>query len=307
MTDDTGRSDDDEDCEDDSEEEDPEHGSREAAAPGLAVTALVGGIAGAVSFVAVNPGVAALVGVFAPFTSLLIQKTLNNILSDKQHKIEKMLKTAADTADLPPEELAKRADASEESRFLTDRAIQASADTIWPESVRAIGRAYATGLLANDKPSLNIRLRVLGIMKDLDELHVGLLGLLVRSVPQQRPGGPTAVPYVGSSYVNTHGGDGPGIPKAWSAGPRKWTIREITATMPHIQPVLSSLLGELRGKGLAQDNDTAPDAIKRFTESLSLGQAPAIRPYEPSWSPTELGEKALAFYAEAGADRIQES
>ena len=91
--------------------------------------------------------------------------------------------------------------------------------------------------------------------------------------------------------------------------------------MPEIEQVLPSLLGELRESGLAQENDTAPDTAKRLADDLTkqvnrqpgqmdygrrmkpitLQQPAPMQASEPSWSPTLLREKILAFYAEAGA------
>ena len=179
-----------------------------------------------------------------------------------------MLETAAETAGLSQEQLADRAGETEETRFLTDKAIQAAADTIWPEGVRAIGRAYAAGLLAKDKPVLDIRLRVLGIMKDLDELHVRLLELLVRYEPDIK----------NNSMLPSRSAFPPTWTRIWeeiariiprSGRSAAGSGRPMIAARPEIEPVLPSLLGELRERGLAQENDTAPEAVKRLTEDLA--------------------------------------
>jgi hypothetical protein len=317
MTDDAGGADDGEEHED---------GPVEAAAPGLAVTALVGGIGAAGGYYAGGPGGAALGTAAAPYLAVFFQKTVNALWADRTRRAEKMMQTAAETVGLPPEKFAERAGESEQTRLLTEKAIQSAADTIWPEGVRAIGRALAAGLLAKDKPVMDIRQRVLGVMKDLDELHVSLLELLVRYEPEARHDGLLAIPHRIPSYVNTFlGGDRPDNPKVWSAGRRTWTTWQICAVRPQLQPVLTSLLGELRESGLVQENDTAPDAMKQLSDDLTkqvnrqagqmqrgqqmkpitLQQA-SIRLTEPTWSPTELGEKILAFYAEAGTEDSQD-
>jgi hypothetical protein len=313
MTDDVAGADDDEEYED---------GPEEPAAPGLAVTALAGGIGAAAGYYAGGPGGAALGTAATPYLAVFFQKTVHALWTDRTRRAEKMMETAVKTAGLPPEQFAERAGESEQTRFLTEKAIQAAADTIWPDGVRAIGRALAAGLLAKDKPEMDIRQRVLGVMKDLDELHVSLLELLVRYEPEARHDGLLAIPHRFPSYVNTFlGGDRPDNPKVWSAGRRTWTTRQICVVRPQLQPVLTSLLGELRESGLAQGNDTAPDAIKQLSDNLTKQvnrqagqmqrgpqmkpitlQQPTIRLTEPTWSPTELGEKILAFYAEAGTD-----
>lgn len=297
----------------------------EAVAPGLAVTALAGGITGAAGYVAGGPGGAALASAATPFLAVLLQKTVNAFWSDRSRRAETMLETAAETAGLSQEQFTERAGESEQTRFLTEKALQAAADTIWPEGIRAIGRAYAAGLLAKDKPVMDVRQRVLGIMKDLDELHVSLLELLVRHEPYIEQNGVRAIPHRIPSYMNTYGGgDRPGNPKFWSIGRRKWTTRLICAVRPDLQSVLPSLLGELRESGLAQENEIVPDAIKRLSDDLMKQvnrqagqmqrskqnkpitlQQSTIRLPEPTWSPTELGEKILGFYAEAGAEDSQ--
>jgi hypothetical protein len=311
MTDDAAWADDGEEYED---------GPEEAAAPGLAVTALADGIGAAAGYYAGGPGGAALGTAATPYLALFFHKTVNALWTDRTRRAEKMMETAAETAGLPPEQFAERAGESEQTRFLTEKAIQAAADTIWPDGVRAIGRALAAGLLAKDKPVMDIRQRVLGVMKDLDELHVSLLQLLVRYEPEARHDGLLAIPHRIPSYVNTFlGGDRPDNPKVWSVGRRTWTTRQICVLRPQFQPVLTSLLGELRESGLAQENDTAPDAIKQLSDDLTKQvnrqagqmkpitlQQSTIRLTEPTWSPTELGEKILAFYAEAGTDDSQD-
>lgn len=318
MTDSAAPADDAEDYEDD-----PEEDGNGTVLLDLAVGTLAGA-ATAVADYAVGGVDGALVSNTAtPFLAAVFKKAVGPFWEDRERRAEKMLEAAAEAAGLTQEQLADRAAAWEESRFLTNKAVQAAAETIWPEGIRAIGRAYAAGLLAQDKPVLDIRLRVLGIMQDLDEMHVRLLDLLVRYEPDAKQQKLVAVPHRIPSYVNRYlGGDRPDNPKDWSVGRRKWTARRIIAVVPDLGQVLPSLLGDWRESGLIQENDTAPDTAKRLADDLTkqvnrqagqmdngrrmrpitLQQPAAMIAAEPSWSPTELGEKILAFYAEAGAD-----
>jgi hypothetical protein len=306
--------------------EDYEDDPQEAAVPGLAVTALAGATGAAAAYYAGGPGGAAVFTAATPFMAMGFQKIVNAIWHDKSRRADTMLETAAETAGLTLEQFEDRAGESEQTRYLTEKAVQAAGDTIWPEGVRAIGRAYAAGLLAKEKPVLDIRLRLLAIMQGLDELHVRLLDLLVRHQPDVDNHEYVAVPHRIPSYVNRFGGgDRADNPKDWSVGLRKWTTRQISAVMPETVQVLDSLLGELRVSGLAQENDTAPETAKRFTEDLTKQvnrqagrtqtarrvmpiqvQGNRIRLPDPTWSPTELGETILGFYVEAGADDSQD-
>lgn len=309
-------------------EDAPEKDDRGEALLDLAVGTLAGAVTGVVGYAVGGPGGALVSNSASPYLAAVFKKLVGPFWEDRSRRAEKMLETAAETAGLTQEQLADRAAESEESRFLTNKAVQAAADTFWPEGIRAIGRAYAAGLLAKDKPVLDIRLRVLGIMEDLDEMHVSLLELLVKHEPEPKYGeGWVAVPQSIPSYVDMYGGgERPDNPKVWSAGRRKWTTIQISAVRPHLQLVLGSLLGELQQSGLIQENDTAPGTAKRLVDDLTkqvnrqagqmdrgrrmkpvtLQQPAPIRAATPSWSPTELGEKILVFYAEAGAEDSQD-
>jgi hypothetical protein len=296
-----------------------------AVAPGLGVTALAGATAAVAGFAAGGPFGAAIGAAATPFLAVVFQKTADKIWSDRSRRADDMLEAAAGAAGLTPEQLADRAGESEQTRFLTDKAVQAAADTIWPAGVRAIGRAYAAGLLATDKPALDIRLRALGIMQDLDEMHVSLLELLVKYEPKWQWDGAEYVadPYLPASYADSDlVVESPDNPRRWIAGRRMWRTDTICQVMPEIEQVLPSLLGELRESGLARENDTAPEGIRHLDEKLreqvnvhafKVTVNRTVEPLrldetsrallEPTWSPTELGEKILAFYAEAGAGR----
>lgn len=289
----------------------------------LAMGTLAGAATGAVGY-AVGGADGAVIGSGAtPFVTAIFGKLAGPWWADRTRRAETMLETAADVAGLTREELADQAAESEESRFLTDKAMQAAADMIWPEGIRAIGRAYAAGLLAKDLPVLDLRLRVLSIMEDLDEMHVALLELLVGYQPDIRYGmNEQAMPHRFPSYGNMHWDQTrTNDLKVWSAGERIWTTQQIINEKPGLQQVLASLLGELRVSGLIQENDTAPAMVKRlgdelvekvnqqaermeggnFTPQVRIDQT-TLQAVEAGWSPTELGEKILGFYAEAGAD-----
>ena len=148
--------------------DDPDEDDRGEVLLDLAVGTLAGAVTGVVGYAVGGPGGAVVSNSASPYLAAVFKKLVGPFWEDRSRRAEKMLETAAEATGLTQEQLADRAAQSEESRFLTNKAVQAAADTFWPAGVRAIGRAYAAGLLAKDKPVLDIRLRVLSIMQDLD-------------------------------------------------------------------------------------------------------------------------------------------
>jgi hypothetical protein len=180
------------------------------------------------------------------------------------------MEAAGEVTGLGREQLADLAGQSERTRHLADVAVQAAADSFWPDTVRAIGRAFAAGLLATDEAQVDLRQHALEVMADLGRLHVNLLELLVKNEPDWTLEAIVAVPQRIPSYVDMYlGGERPDNPKVWSAGQRKWTVPQICAVRPQLQPVLLSLLGAPQQHGLAQQNDTSPDVLKQFGKDLA--------------------------------------
>jgi hypothetical protein len=156
----------------------------------------------------------------------------------------------------------------------------------------------------------------------MERPHVVLLDLLVRFEPDAVMGvGWKAVPHRVPSYQSRFiAGGGPLL---WTPGRRDWTAPQICGVRPQLRPVLTSLLGTLERHGLASLVDSGPAMAKQLAEDLAkqvnqqAGQMQrsggrvrpitlrpplVLRPTEPSWSPTELGEQVLAFYDAAAVD-----
>ena len=95
-------------------------------------------------------------------------------------------------------------------------------------------------------------------------------------------------------YVATGGG--------WMAGRRSWTARATIQHRPQLRPVLSSVVGTLVRHGLAEQTDRTPEAMQQLVTDLGMQVTPGARRIERSWTPTELGERVLGYYLEAGAN-----
>jgi hypothetical protein len=295
---------------------------------GRAGPKVVAGLAVAGAAIRLGPEAALALGAAGPLFESLAERAWEELRPDARRRAAQVLITAAEEAGCGDDrQLGKLIGASETSRLQTGLAMAAAERTAWPPKVRALGRVLAAGLIASDEAEVDVQQRALTAMTDMERLDVILLEMLVRYEPDWTHAGIRAVPHRVPSYQNTYlGGDRPDNPKIWTIGRRKWTARQICAARPQLRPVLTTLLGTLERHGLAAQNDTAPEVLKQLSENLlqqvnqQAGQMqrhqqtkpvtlqrPAIRDVEPSWSPTELGEKVLDYYRAAGEEEITDA
>jgi hypothetical protein len=262
---------------------------------------IVAGLAVAAAGIGLGPEAALALGAASPLFESLAERAWEELRPDARQRAARILSTAAEEAGCDDEQFGELIGASETSRLQTGLAMDAAQRTAWPPKVRALGRVLAAGLIASDEAEVDIQQQALVAMADLERLHVILLELLVKYEPDWTHEGIAATLHRVPSYQNLYlGGDRPDNPKMWSIGGRKWTARQICAARPQLRPVLTTLLGTLQRHGLAAENDSAPGVLKQL---ITL-QETTVRNVEPSWSPTELGEKILDYYRLAGEEEI---
>ncbi len=75
-------------------------------------------------------------------------------ITGRKQRVAGMLGSAAEASERDAEELADLVGKSEHSRLLT--ATASAAGSAWPPKVRALGRALAVGLIAEDNTQINI-------------------------------------------------------------------------------------------------------------------------------------------------------
>src|SRR5689334_8336742 len=123
-------------------------GPADEAEPGsLAIPALAG-VAGAAAGYRLGGMDGAVVAAGAvPYLTALFQNAAGELWADRTRRVEQTLQSAGQASGLPPDEFAALTVQSARTRFLTDAAIQAAADTFWPPGVCALGRALAAGLI----------------------------------------------------------------------------------------------------------------------------------------------------------------
>ncbi len=276
------------------------------------------GLAAAGAGIRLGPEAALALGAASPLFESLAERAWEELRPDARQRAAQVLSTAAQETGCDDEQLSELIGASEASRLQTGLAMAAAERTAWPPKVRALGRVLAAGLLASDEAEVDVQQQALVAMVDLERLHVILLELLVKYEPDWTQDGIVAILHRAPSYQNLYlGGDRPDNPKMWSIGCRKWTARQVCVVRPQLCPVLTTVLGTLQRHGLAAQNDTAPEVLKQLSDDLMQQvnrqagpitlERPTIRDVEPSWSPTELGEKVLDYYRLAGEEEITDA
>jgi hypothetical protein len=278
-------------------------GSDEAGSGSLVIPAIAGAAGAVVGYQLGGPGGAMIGGYSVPYLTRWFQMSARELLGDQAGRAEEMLGVAGEASGLGSDEFAERTSHSLRARFLTDAAIRAAADTLWPVGVRALGRALADGLIQADAAVVDIPKMVLPAMCEMCAPHVRLLDLLVmcrwdRLVTER---GALRV----DPTDNEHS---------------EWTVLEMKAALPSLEPVLGSVLATLERYGLIEQNDSTAEALAKFSEalrtesdrnnpaaSMGLGNIRQYSPVidstlaqqiapEPNWSPTALGEQVLGYY-----------
>jgi WhiB family transcriptional regulator, redox-sensing transcriptional regulator len=203
-----------------------------------------------------GPAGAAIGGAAVPYLTAMFQKSADELRSDRTRRAEEMLRAAGEAAGLPPDPLAERASRSPRTRFLTDAAIQAAADTFWPHGVRALGRALAAGLVLAEDAVIDIPKMVMPAMTEMTAPHVQLLDLMVMCR--------------WDSSVTRRGAERIDNPATAHLAHIKseWTAWEMKAALPSLEPVLGSVIGTLERRGLIERNDSTPGALTKFSEVI---------------------------------------
>jgi hypothetical protein len=247
-------------------------------------------------------------GAATPYLTVLISRARDEVFGDRRRRANTMLESAAEAADMTAEELAEAASRSEDARFLADAALKAATETVWPPGVRALGRALAAGLIADDDTIIDVPTMVLPAMTEMRSPHVQMLELLVMYRWQS---GPQRIDGHRSYLANI---------------PSEWTTQQIIQARPPIEPVFGAVTGTLDRYGLIRQNDQTGETLARYSEQLEKDfrranrsnqsnrpltkvnpprSIPEMRardiPPEQTWSPTPLGEQVLKYYDQAGS------
>jgi len=125
-----------------------------------------------------GPAGAALAMGLLPYGVDFFGNVLAEFGQDAQRRAGDMMTSAAEALGCEPTELADKVVESERARLLTTTATFGAAQTTWSPRVRALGRALADGLIAEDDAKIDLTDMALAAMTEMERPHVSLLELL---------------------------------------------------------------------------------------------------------------------------------
>lgn len=269
--------------------------------------AMISGGAAAIAGIRLGPEAALLFGTLAYKFEPMVEKALSELRPDTRRRAAQMLEAAAERAGYDADQLDRMIGESDRTRLMTGLAIVAAQRTTWPPKVVALGKALADGLIADDA-MVNVADYVLAAMSEMEQLHVSLLDLLVRYKPEHTDSNRVIAAPISD-------------PSRYSP---RWAADDVPQARPKIATVLTGVSGTLIRHGLVDQTDQTFEAWRTLTkryETKFRNIEEAIRSNDPDefrklpipqksdnaamvphriWEATELGEKVLGYYLEAG-------
>jgi hypothetical protein len=193
----------------------------------LKVAAATGGAAAGV-------GVDLLIGdaggvIAAAAAAQVLEHGLERVSRHRRRQAEVMLQVAAEAAGRSLDDLLEGITADPTRLHLFAAAAKAAAETTLEAKIRVLGRALATGVLANDDALVDQQRFLVGIVADLEALHLRVLAQLAQPHPRGRvleaPRGPHERP--------------------------GWAVDDLAMALSYPRMVVEPILRMLEGHGLA--------------------------------------------------------
>lgn len=259
--------------------------------------AAAAGLGALVGATVAGPGGAVLGGAAGAMLEPVMRQVWDELASDSQASARQVLAEASSYSSKTPHEFADRIRQDEERRLLGGIAFAAGSRTRNKDKIRALGRALADGVLADDDARLDETRLILRAMDDLEAPHITALDLLVNYRPGTIwMGEQTQPPRRIENEPSAHG-----RPDTRS----RWRVLELEFARPGYRGSIQSLLGTLQRHGLAVSEQDVKGVLDRYQKDaktaalLSLtgtGEAKFdTRDLESRWSATALGASVLDY------------
>lgn len=238
-----------------------------------------------------------------PWIEPWVRRVGDELSKDGRRRQALMLAEGADSVGLEVEALAESAGRTEGTRLLAGFALDAAQRTTYEAKVRALGRALAAGVTADDT-KIDEQTLIVSALADLEVPHVVVLDLLVNRSPQRVDVRDLFQP-LQSALASRRDLGAP------------WTIPQLAHAREGIGPAIDALLGPLMRHGLAIEDMRMDLVLRRYHEAA---QPPPLRqrtpeplarvsssqlrpPPSPAWRSTPTGHRVMRLLEDSAEQR----
>ncbi len=173
-------------------------------------------------------------GLIFPERSQVLRAYYQDVDDRRRRRAGEFEDELLNAAQRSPDEIINLILNDERAGELFERGVQAALLTADERHRRALARAVASGLLANDEAEVNQRQFIFDALASLAEPHIHVL----IQIAQPYPG------YEEDKHKP------PGERRAWG-----WSLEALSQHLPGLVPVLSPVVSVLLGNGLIEDKD----------------------------------------------------
>lgn len=266
---------------------DPDEDGQLDAALGDAIPEL-GAAAMAAAAVMALPGPAGIVaGALVPPVMSRALKLLDvQFFRQRVASAESVLQEAADLAGTDPDGFVGLLSDPERLQ-LAGMAVAAGAQTVLDDKIQALGRALATGVLAEDQAVIDDQRLIVAALASMEAPHVRILRVIAEEWPPRMP--------------------------RWSDQPR-WMPADVAEALGDAQDpgTIAAILTALEGAHLIQREDVTKKTFDAYSKARGRAIAggssssASFRVPTAAWSVTDFGRRVLELLRDIGVEEADE-
>lgn len=234
-----------------------------------------------------------------PLLEPIMARVWDELVPDSRMAAQQVLVQGSTHGGVTPDAFAEQIRKDESRRLLGGIAFSAGSRTRNAEKIRALGRALADGVLADDDAKIDQMRLILGALDDIEAPHIVVLNYLVNYAPGTDPwSGKATAP----SRID---GDEREAVRQGRQPRHSWRVSQLDAARPGFSGSVISLLGTLQRHGLAvaeQNIKKVLDDYQRDAREAAQPRVTSSRPpefrtqnLELHWTATDLAERVLAY------------